>query len=301
MQQLTTAALHAAKEFVYGNARLIDRHRYAFHFTGGDADAVLAALSPYQNPDGGFGNALEPDLRGAGSQPQPVEVAFHILDEIDRFDAPQVRAACDYLTSIDTGEGGVPFVLPSARDTLCAWWWRMGAEASDTPPASLNPTAALAGMLAAHAVDHPWTARAVRFCWDRLDAIADAGTDLPPYDARAVLTFLDGVPDRDRAAKTATRLRGALLSGVTLDPHADGHVHLPLDFAPRPGTLAAGLFDDATLSAHLDHLIASQRDDGGWTVNFESWTPATGPEWRGAVTVDRLLTLRAYGRFPSDQ
>lgn len=301
MTNLTNDALTAAATFVDGNARLIDRRRYAFHFGDGGADAVLTALRPYQNPDGGIGNALEPDLRGGGSQPQPVEVAFRILDEIDRFDDPMVPAACDYLASIDTGEGGVPFVLPSARDSVCAWWWRMGAEASDTPPASLNPTAAVAGMLAAHAVDHPWAARAVRFCWDHLDAIADAGTDLPPYEARAVLTFLDGVPDRDRATKTAARLRGALLSGVTLAPNADGHVHLPLDFAPRPGTLAAGLFDDATLSTHLDHLIASQRDDGGWTVNFEAWTPATGPEWRGAVTVNRLLTLRAYGRFPSDQ
>lgn len=298
MQQLTTAAFHAAEEFMYGNARLIDRRRYAFHFAGGDADAVLTALRPYANADGGFGNALEPDLRGVGSQPQPVEVAFHILDEIDRFDDSLVPAACAYLASIDTGEGGVPFVLASARDTLCAWWWRMGAESDDVTKASLNPTAALAGMLAAHAVDHPWTAHAVRFCWDRLDAIADAGTDLPPYDARAVLAFLDGVPDRDRATKTAARLRGALLSGVTLDPHADGHVHLPLDFAPRPGTLAAALFDDATLSAHLDHLIAAQQDDGGWPINWEAWTPATGPEWRGTMTVNRLLTLRAYGRFP---
>lgn len=298
MRYLTTDALTAAAAFIDGNARLIDRRRYAYLFGDGDAEAVLTALSPYANPDGGFGNVLEPDLRGAGSQPQPVEVAFHILDEIDRFDSPLVHAACDYLAAIDTGEGGVPFVLPSARDTLCAFWWRMAAEADDAPPAALNPTAAIAGMLARHGVDHPWAARAARFCWDRLDALADAGTDLAPYDARAVLGFLDGVPDRDRAAKTAVRLRDALRSGVTFDPDAEGHVHLPLDIAPYPGTLAAGLFDAATLDAHLDHLIGTQQDDGGWRVNFEAWTPATGPEWRGWITVHRLATLKAYGRFP---
>jgi len=298
MKKLTTDALHDAADFIDGSARLIDRRRHAFLFGDGDADAVLTALRPYGNPDGGFGNALEPDLRGAGSQPQPVEVAFHILDEIDRFDDPLVRAACDYLAAIDTGDGGVPFVLPGARDTLCAWWWRAGAESPAAREAALNPTAPIAGMLAAHAVDHPWTARAVRFCWDRIDGIADAGGDLAPYDARAVLGFLDRVPDRDRAAKTAARLRDALLSGVTFDPDAEGHVHLPLDFAPRPGTLAAGLFDAAVLDAHLDRLIDDQRPDGGWEVNFEAWAPATGPEWRGFITVARLATLRAYGRFP---
>lgn len=297
MKQLTTDAQQAAAAFIDDNARLIDRRRYAFHFGDGDAGAVLTALRPYANGDGGFGNALEPDLRGAGSQPQPVEVALHVLDEIGRFDSDLVPAACDYLASIDTGEGGVPFVLPSAADTRCAWWWRMGAESEGARQAALNPTAPIAGMLAAHAVDHPWTARAVRFCWDRIDAVADAGTDLVPYDARAVLGFLEGVPDRDRAAKTAARLRGALLSGVTLDPDADGHVHLPLDVAPRPGTFAADLFDAATLDAHLDHLVAAQDTDGGWPMNFEAWTPATGPEWRGFLTIARLRTLRAYGRL----
>lgn len=297
MTYLTTGAFDAAAAFIDGNARLIDRRRFACAFGGGDADAVLAALRPYSNADGGFGNALEPDLRGAGSQPQPVEVAFHVLDEIDRFETPLVRAACDYLAGIDTGEGGVPFVLPSARHTLCAWWWRAVAESGDAHRAALNPTAPIAGMLAAHAVDHPWAARAVRFCWERIDAVAGAGTALGPYDARAVLSFLDDVPDRDRAGKTAARLGDALRSGVTLDPDTPGHVHLPLDLAPRPGTLAAGLFDDVTLDAHLDRLIAGQQADGGWPINFDAWTPATGPEWRGALTVNRLLTLRAYGRF----
>lgn len=296
MKHLTDDARAAAARFVDASARLLDRRRFAYLFGDGDAAAVHTALTPYANPDGGFGTALEPDLRGAGSQPQPVEFAFHILDEIGRFDSPLVAAACDYLASIDTGEGGVPFVLPDAADTVCAWWWRMAAESAGANRAGLNPTAPIAGMLAAHGVDHPWAARAVRFCWERLDAAADAGTDLAPYDARAALAFLDGVPDRDRAAKTVTRLRGALLSGVTLELEAEGHVHYPLDFAPRPGTLAAGLFDAATLDAHLDHLLTTQAEDGGWTVNFEAWSPASGPEWRAIVTIQRLATLTAWGR-----
>ena len=299
MKHLTNGSLDAAARFVARNARLVDRHRFAHLFGDGDADAVLAALRPYGNPDGGFGNALEPDLRGSGSQPQPVEVAFHVLDEIGRFDTPLVGAACDYLAGLDTGEGGVPFVLPDVLGTECAWWWRAAAESAGAPQASLNPTAPIAGMLAAHKVDHPWAARATAFCWDRLDDLAASGGVLRPYDARATLAFLDRVPDRDRARAMAGRLRGALLAGVTLDPDTSGHVHLPLDYAPVPGTLAADLFDAETLSAHLDRLVADQDDDGGWPVNFESWTPATGPEWRAWTTIGRLTTLRAYGRFPA--
>lgn len=57
----------------------------------GRAADVISALRPYQNADGGFGNALEPDLRGDASQPVPFEHAFQILDEADDFDTEIVR------------------------------------------------------------------------------------------------------------------------------------------------------------------------------------------------------------------
>jgi hypothetical protein len=84
---------------------------------------------------------------------------------------------------------------------------------------------------------------------------------------------------------------------IALDPAASGEVAMPLDFAPSPDTLARRWFDEAVVEAHLDALAAAQREDGGWRVNWEFWIPVTGPEWRGWQTVERLKTLRAYGRI----
>jgi len=84
---------------------------------------------------------------------------------------------------------------------------------------------------------------------------------------------------------------------VELDPAASGEVHTPLDFAPEPSSLARGLFGDDVVEAHLDALVAGQREDGGWTFNWPAWTPVVEPEWRGAVTVEMLKPLRAYGRL----
>src|SRR5690606_37910934 len=81
-RSIDAAALDAAERFVRRDARLLDRHRFAHQFRGGPAGAVVAALVPYANPDGGFGNALEPDLRGAASQPEAVAVALRVLDEL---------------------------------------------------------------------------------------------------------------------------------------------------------------------------------------------------------------------------
>jgi hypothetical protein len=63
---------------------------------------VLAALAAYQNPDGGLGNALEPDLRGPASQPEPVEVAFRVLDELDPAATGEVHGPLDFAPTPDT-------------------------------------------------------------------------------------------------------------------------------------------------------------------------------------------------------
>src|SRR6266540_3077715 len=79
-KMLDASALEAAERFTWLNARLIDRLRFAHLFRGGAAAPVVAALRPYQNADGGFGNALEPDFRGPVSQPATVEAALRVLD-----------------------------------------------------------------------------------------------------------------------------------------------------------------------------------------------------------------------------
>lgn len=61
--------LARAEHFLWLTARVLEQRRFAYHFLGGDADAVETALSAYRNEDDGYGHALEPDLRGPVSQP----------------------------------------------------------------------------------------------------------------------------------------------------------------------------------------------------------------------------------------
>src|SRR5262249_40459521 len=133
-----------AEEFIWHNARLIERRLFDFHFRSGSAQAVLSALLAYQNEDSGFGNALEPDIRCPESQPVPTQHALEILDVVS-FDEALVQRVCDFLLSITTAESGVPFVLPSVRNYPHAPWW----NTADNPPASLNPTAILCSLLLA--------------------------------------------------------------------------------------------------------------------------------------------------------
>jgi hypothetical protein len=278
-----------AETFIWSNARLLERRLFAYHFGGGSREAVLAALRAYQNEDGGFGQALEPDIRCPDSQPVPVQHALEIMDAAGA-DAAMVRRACDFLAAITTTEGGVPFVLPTARKYPHAPWW----NTDDDPPASLNPTAAIVGLLHKLGVDHPWLKRATAYCWERIAVLQPSEM----HEIGVVITFLRYIPDRQRAERELERLGQQLLaSGLVADINATDYVRKPLDWAPTPDHPLRRLFDEPTIQANLDVVAAGQQQDGGWTIAWPPLSPGCELEWRGWVTLSALLTLQANGRL----
>jgi hypothetical protein len=295
--------VQAADRFIWLTARLLDRHRFSFLFKDGSADAVVDALRPYQNPDGGFGNALEPDGRGAESQPVHVLTALQTLAEVGRCRGQMVTSAIDCLASVTAANGGVPVALPSVRNAPHAPWWSFEGDA---PDGGLLPTAGIVGALTSGGFEHPWLARASQFCWDAIEALHQSH----PYEIVATLSFLDQAPERARAESEAARL-GRLVRErnlVLLDPdaadlapvspgYAQGEVHGPLDFASTPSSLARPWFSDREIDRALDALVASQGEDGGWYFNWREWNPVTTLEWRGSITIRALTILRAYGRL----
>jgi hypothetical protein len=283
-----------AADFIWRNGRLLDRQRLAHLFRGAPSAPVVSALRAYQNADGGFGNALEPDKRCPDSQPVDVEVALRMLDELDDeavWQDPLVERVIDFLVTITSPGGGIPFVLPSVRGYPRAPWW----EADDNPPASPNPTAAIVGLLLKHGVRHPWVERATDYCWR---VISERSTE-EVHEIAAILTFLESSPDRPCAEKELDRIAERLFAAnlVELDPEATGYVKKPLDWAPTPKSWCRRLFDDQVIAAHLDALAARQQLDGGWTISWPPVSPLCELEWRGYATVDALKTLRGYGRL----
>jgi hypothetical protein len=283
-----TPDFDAAAEFMATRARVLDRRVFQRLFQGGAPDPVRDAVAAYRNDDGGFGHALEPDLRTAASQPAAVEMALRIMDAADAWDERLVRDAIDWLTSIAPSEGGATFVLPTLSQGPHAPWW-VPAEGN---PVSLIQTGQIAGVLYARGFNHPWRDGATEVMWRGIDQLTEPNA----YEMFGVLAFLQHVPDRPRAENALQRIGQSLRALVTLDPNAEGETHSPLDFAPLPDSIARPLFDDATIEAHLDHLAGAQREDGGWTFNWPAWSPAAESDWRGFLTVDALRVLRANGR-----
>jgi hypothetical protein len=280
--------LESAQKFMLNNARLLERRLFAFLFQQGNADPVRTALLAYQNADGGFGNALEPDKRTPSSQPIDQEIALRVLDDIG-LDTQIALQICDFLETITTPEGGVPFVLPSVGDAPRAEWWNTDL---DEPPASINPTASIAGLLHKHEIRHPWLDRATAYCWQSIEQLQISGGN----DFLCVLLFLEHVPDRAGAERAFERISAQLMEGgyVTYDPSATGYVFMPLEYAPSPQHMARRLFDQPTIERHLAALAAKQQTDGGWPISWPAVSPACELEYRGIVTLHALKTLKAY-------
>jgi hypothetical protein len=283
-----TIDVAAAERFVRASARLVDSLRLDCLAHGAPPGPVLAALRAYQNPDGGFGHALEPDLRAPHSEPVSALHALDILAEVDARDDAMVGAAARWIAGAADPDGGVPFVLPAALDFPRAPWMQPS-------PGGSHLTFAIAGKLWELGSTGPWLARATDWCWARLEA----PDGLDGYWAKFALDFLDQVPDEARALAAIERIRPALSpdGSLPVPGGTDGEHLTPLGLSGRPGRRSRALFTDGQIEAGLDALEASQQADGGWTFDFLAWSPGQLAEWRGIVTLGALLTLGAHGRI----
>jgi hypothetical protein len=284
--------------FMATSARLLDRRRYELIVGRGGPDGVLAALTPYRNPDHGYGWALEPDLRSRSSQPVSALHAFEVFADIAPATSPQAAELCDWLGSITLPDGGLPFALPIPDPDGSAQFF----VDADPSVSSLHMTAMLAAI--AHRVGrhddavagHPWLARATEYSLREIIRMGEPGHAL---ELRYALQFLDTVHETRPAAPAQLRRLRAFLpaSGVLpVEGGAEGEGMRPLDFSPVPDRPLRQFFADDVIAADLDRLAAERQADGGWIVDWEARSPLAAVEWRGWATVRAITILKQHGR-----
>lgn len=277
----------AAETFIWKTARLLDRHRYAMLFEDGPAELVINALRGYQNPDGGFGHALEPDVRCPSSQPSPTLSALEILAESGAANGELAQAARGWVGRIAAPDGSVPSALPDFERYPHAPWYT--AE-----PGSMLTLALVAACHDGGATDGAWLERATAWCWRSIETREQAAG----YWLKFALAFLDAVPDEERARAAIAALAGRVdPSAVVPVGGTEGEALRPLDLSPRPGSRSRALVTEAQIEAHLDAVESEQQEDGGWMFDWLAWSPAQTADWRGIVTIRALTWLRDNGRL----
>ena len=303
MQQLTQAAFQRAKNFIMDHGRAVDQKRFEFHFENGSADAVLAALSHYQNDDGGFGYSLEPDIRTPASSAIVTTIGFQILREIR---APVshivVRKGIQYfIDTYDESQRVWHIVPPEVEEAPHAPWWNYENIAETFSRFLVNPRAEIVGYLHefSDGVPTELVNTLTATVLEHLDSLPD---EMEMHD---VLCFVrlaetEALPNRD---KVWAKLARAAAQGVARsEEQLTGYVLKPLWLVPSPESpLATELASEVEMN--LDFEIGQQGRDGSWSPNFfwgdqypEVWRTAK-KEWQSRITVDTLKTLKDFGRI----
>ncbi|MEV5433444.1 hypothetical protein [Streptomyces sp. NPDC052701] len=292
--------LGRARAFMASHARVLDQRRFEAVVTGSDAarQAVIHGLDAYRNPDGGYGWGLEPDLRAPESQPGGAQHALEALADAGPATSPHTAALLDWLDSVTLPDGGLPFALPISDPVACAPFWVQ----ADPSESSLQITAAVATQAYRAARwdetvrDHPWLATATRYCFDAIRRIDEAPF---AYVLSFALQFLDIAADTHPEALDLLDHLGQFVpkdGALAVVGGAEGETLHLLDYSPEPGRPIRGLLDPQAVSDDLDRLERGQQQDGGWAVDFTSYSAAASLEWRGYTTVGAVAVLRMNGR-----
>jgi hypothetical protein len=310
VKRLSRESFGRARQFLKTQARPLDRAMFEYRFEGAPVERVIDELARFRNDDGGFGRALEPDLRTPTSSALATGVGLRTLKELGcTAEHPVVAGAMRFLLETFDPQTKVWRVVPlDANEYPHAGWWHDedGSLARVFDDFLIIPRAELVGLLNHYAALVPakWLSDVTEETVASLETIKDeafgGGGDALHYALSLVET--EAVPQafKDRLIP---RLRSLTLKFVSQDQQEwAGYCAAPLKIASSPQSLVADILWDG-LQAHLDYEVDRQTPEGTWEPTWkwdevypDAWERAK-VEWRGHLTLETLTSLRAFGRI----
>ena len=291
-----------AASYIQGHARPLEIALYYYEFDGGPLEAVLAALAGFQNDDGGFGRALEPDLRLADSSVIATTIAFQLFRHLSLpAETPMPAQAAGYLlAAYDPARQFWPIIPPNVDQAPHAPWWTY----KDEPQAYLaNPRAEIVGYLHDYPDLFPHDLRqsltAAAIAW--IEDLSQRGEAIEMHDLLCYIRLAEsaGLPGQSKARLVET-LRPMVKAAVAPDPAAwQAYGLTPLAVVSSPDSpFAAGLAD--LIPLNIDFILRTQSPDGSWAPAW-NWAFADEAAWakaerdiKGILTLNNLRLLAAF-------
>jgi hypothetical protein len=286
----------------------VDCALFEYRFENGGRGAVIEAIEDFQNEDGGFGKALEPDLRSPSSSGLATAHALDVLQEVGcEGKAKVMKNAIQYvLETLDPQSKVWPVAPVDVNDYPHAPWWheQNGSLERTFDGFRIVPRALILAALQSYKELLPggWLKEVIE---DTVHFIVTTSVDALRSDGFVWAGKLAQAPGLK--VEYADRLKDCLIQivpeVVSIDPAEwSGYALPPLKTAPGPDSLAASQLHHP-IQEHLDYTIRSQCEDGAWDPvwdwgdNYpETWEIAR-EEWRGHLTLEYLTILRNYQRL----
>ena len=295
---LTRESFNQAREFVMKYARSLDQKLFQYYFESGPKNEVIQALAKYQNSDGGFGNAIEPDFRLAASSPMATSVGLQYCEEIGIDpNHVMVQTAVRYLVSTYQTRGGYwPFTFLDVNDAPHAPWWHEDKIVSPSEAKWSNPNAELVGYMNKYSVHVPKVFLSKINRRALLNLESSEHIEGLIYDIICWNRAYPYLPEplRKKAEDKVERTLRKIMPEIEAKLR---EVHI-FKIAPDPRSVCYRLFPDV-VEALIVSQINRQSDDGGWWPTwewgqYEDVWPTAREEWAGKMTVECLVGLKNY-------
>ena len=298
--------LEKARTFMYRNARPLDLARFQYHFENGSKEAVLHALSFYQNGDGGFGHAIEADNWNPNSIPLHANGANSIFHEIGFTDAshPLIQKLIGWYESGACFNGkSWDITVPSNNDYPHAPWWHTGSVS--TCHTDYNGTAQIAGFLVRYA---PRGSKGfqlgVRIATEAIAAL-DPASLMDSHTCACYVRMAELIDEAAAAdlfpfAELKEKLHASVNKLIVTDKARWGaYVCKPSQFFRSQDSEYYP--ENAEMADYeCEYIQQTQLPDGSWDIpwrweNFPDEWAISKNWWKGEVILQNLLYLKGFG------
>lgn len=305
MIKLSKNDFNKAKIFIMNQGRSLEQALCHYHFDNGPKEAVLTELEKFQNDNGGFGKALEPDLRASESSVLCTTFALDILTDLGfSSDEGIIAKSLNYLMGTYDERTQTWRYLPDTTDSSphAPWWNQDGLE--ETFEHFLeNPRVKICGYLFhfQELTSGEFRNNLLNRVLIHMETKGDKG--FPD----TLLCYLSLFQCRNLPSYAKERLERKLEKIIPASVETDKskwkeYCLKPINVIKSPDSPFLPLIAEA-FETSLDYEIQNQEEDGSW-LPFWSWGGAypedwsvAKKEWSAILTLNILKTLEAFGRI----
>lgn len=296
-----------ARDFIYRNARPLDLARWQYHFENGSKDNVLKALAAFQNDDGGFGHALEPDTWNACSSPSVSAQAVNILLEVDAL-APPIHVVERLLKYFETcpftASNGWPFRIATNNEYPHAPWWTY--TDADANPASwnYNPTAIIVGFILRVAEPGMIVYDKAYGIMEQMIKKLHVANDMEVHEVGCYVSLYNLLKESqlfDRIDLIKEKLHCLVNQSIEKDTkNWSAYTMRPsMYIESNSSDFQSG--NEDIIRCETEYLLRTQNADGSWDItwrwnSYEEEFPIAAMWWKGHWIVQNIRYLKSFSR-----
>ena len=329
---LNSADFKKISKWMYRNARPLELAKFQYHFEGGKKEPVLDMISMYQNPDGGFGNALEADNWNPNSSPYTTMYACDFLEDLEFEDKehPITKGILAFLENTEHfADGKWLAVIPTNNEYPRAMWW------TDTDGAQnlfgYTPAAKLAGFALRFASKgSPVYDKAFQVAKEAVDVYLNGiNEDNTPYRSvqrEAEINNLYYLSTSIRKAGLSTSFDLSSLEKAMIDQGMQfierdkakwgSYSYKPSVLLKRPDSIFYE-GNESIIIEELGYLAENRNQDGMWDITWQWYYDIPGkPQtngtyagefaiaanwWKAEKAIEHLLLFQAFDMLDMPQ